>query len=187
MSLRHALLGLLNVKPASGYDLLAAFGTTLANVWPATQSQVYRELGKLCEEGLLEVGEEGARGRKGYSITPDGRRELVHWLVDVEPGRVHRDETLLRVFFLGNLSLEQAVGYLRQEGDVIRRRQDVLELIERSTDWEADDIAVHGRLTLEYGRRLMAMRLEWTDWAVEQLNSRRASTTSASDAPASTD
>jgi DNA-binding PadR family transcriptional regulator len=36
MSLRHALLGLLANRTASGYDLMKLFGTSLANVWPAT-------------------------------------------------------------------------------------------------------------------------------------------------------
>ena len=45
MSLRHALLGLLAEHPASGYDLLKQFEGSLAFVWPATQSQLYTELG----------------------------------------------------------------------------------------------------------------------------------------------
>ena len=118
MSLRHALLGLLNNKSASGYDLIAAFNTTLANAWPANQSQAYRELGHPCDEGLLQVGEEEARGHKEYSITEAGRAELVHWLADNEPNRVRRNESLLRIFFLGNLAHQQATGYLCQEAEV---------------------------------------------------------------------
>lgn len=33
MSLRHALLGLLSERPASGYDLLKLFETSLATAW----------------------------------------------------------------------------------------------------------------------------------------------------------
>ena len=47
MSLRYALLGLLREGPASGYDLMQIFKLSLANTWPATQSQVYTELGKI--------------------------------------------------------------------------------------------------------------------------------------------
>jgi DNA-binding PadR family transcriptional regulator len=170
VSLRHALLGLLNEKSASGYDLIAQFDTTLANVWPATQSQVYRELGHLCEEGLLRVGEQGPRGRKEYSITEAGRSELQHWMAETEPNRVQRSETLLRIFFLGNLTHDQATAYLRQEGEIIRRRQEILNRIEQTAKWDADDLATYGRLALEYGRRLMAMTLEWTDWALDELD-----------------
>ncbi|PRC47663.1 PadR family transcriptional regulator, partial [Mycobacterium sp. ITM-2017-0098] len=43
MSLRIAALGLLAEGPASGYDLLKLFEKSMANVWPATQSQLYSE------------------------------------------------------------------------------------------------------------------------------------------------
>ena len=55
MSLRHAALGLLSRGPASGYDLLKVFEASMANVWPATQSQLYGELNKLADAGLIEV------------------------------------------------------------------------------------------------------------------------------------
>ena len=178
MSLRHAMLGLLNERSASGYDLATAFNSTLANVWPATQSQVYRELASLTEDGLLSVSAEGPRGRKEYSITEAGRAELVHWLAETEPNRVRRSETLLRIFFLGNLTHDQATDYLRKEAEITRQRQEILQKIEDSADWERDDIAVYGHLALEYGHRLMAMNLEWTEWAVRELDARQARSTS---------
>lgn len=173
------MLGLLNNRSASGYDLASAFNSTLANVWPATQSQVYRELASLTADGLLAVSAEGARGRKEYSITEAGRSELRHWMAETEPNRVRRNETLLRVFFLGNLTHDQATEYLRQEGEVIRRKQQILNRIENAADWEADEIAIYGHLALEYGHRLMAMTLEWTDWAIGQLDARQARTDEA--------
>src|SRR5690349_10259588 len=97
MSLRHALLGLLVDRSASGYDLLKLFNTSLANVWPATQSQIYTELHKLAEAGLIVVAAEGPRGRKQYALTDDGLAELRHWLTETEPQHNHRIEVLLRV------------------------------------------------------------------------------------------
>ena len=38
----------------------------MANVWPATQSQLYGELNKLADAGLIEVSDIGPRGRKEY-------------------------------------------------------------------------------------------------------------------------
>ena len=55
MSLRIAALGLLAQQPGSGYDLLKHFEKSMANVWPATQSQLYGELNKLADAGLIEV------------------------------------------------------------------------------------------------------------------------------------
>jgi DNA-binding PadR family transcriptional regulator len=64
VSLRIAALGLLAQEPGSGYDLLKQFEKSMANVWPATQSQLYGELNKLAEAGLIEVSDIGPRGRK---------------------------------------------------------------------------------------------------------------------------
>ena len=51
VSLRIAALGLLAQHPGSGYDLLKRFEKSMANVWPATQSQLYGELNKLADAG----------------------------------------------------------------------------------------------------------------------------------------
>ena len=45
-----AALGLLARQPGSGYDLLKTFEKSMANVWPATQSQLYGELNKLADD-----------------------------------------------------------------------------------------------------------------------------------------
>lgn len=56
-----AALGLLAQKPGSGYDLLKQFEISMANVWPATQSQLYGELNKLADARLIEVSDIGPR------------------------------------------------------------------------------------------------------------------------------
>ena len=67
-------------RPASGYDLLKRFQKSMAHVWPATQSQLYGELGKLADAGLIKVSDVGPRGRKEYAITDAGRAELHRWM-----------------------------------------------------------------------------------------------------------
>ncbi|OPC81941.1 PadR family transcriptional regulator [Embleya scabrispora] len=169
MSLRHALLGLLANRSASGYDLLKSFETSLANAWPATQSQVYGELGKLSAEGLLDVTAEGPRGRKEYSITESGRAELRHWLVEVEPERVRRSSMLLRVFFLDTLAPEEARTYLTAQAEVAAERNAGLRALEANVPWDGSPLSVYGRVALEYGLRLSQMQRDWAEWAAEQV------------------
>lgn len=174
MSLRHAVLGLLAERPASGYDLMKLFETSLANAWPATQSQVYGELGKLAASGLLTVSAEGPRGRKEYAITDEGLAELRHWLTGTEPERTRRSEMLLRVFFLGVLTPVEATAYLGLEASRAAAEHTALQDLEGTVDWGDDDISVYGRLALEFGLRLTAMREEWARWAVGEIENRRA-------------
>ncbi|MBO3750118.1 PadR family transcriptional regulator [Streptosporangiaceae bacterium NEAU-GS5] len=189
MSLRHAVLGLLAEAPGSGYDLMRVFNLSLANVWPATQSQVYGELNRLAEAGLVEVADEGPRGRKEYAVTDAGRAELRHWMIDVEPNRVQRSDLLLRVFFLGQLSRAEAAAYLRREGDLAAREHDVLLKLREEVTSEKDacdedgergsgkdggkdpdGLTTHGLLALEWGLRATRAAKDWADWAVEQLD-----------------
>jgi DNA-binding PadR family transcriptional regulator len=169
MSLRHAVLGLLDEQPMSGYDLLKRFEQAMSNVWAATQSQLYGELGKLEAAGLIRVHAEGPRGRKEYELTDDGRAELRHWLVEVEPNRVTRNESLLRVYFLGAVGPERAREYLSNLGETGRRREGRLEELEAKIDWGDDDASLYGRLVLEWGKRFSAMQKDWAEWAVKQV------------------
>ena len=52
-TLRYAILGLLNRRDMSGYDLTKEFETTLAEFWGAKHSQIYPELKALADEGLI--------------------------------------------------------------------------------------------------------------------------------------
>ncbi|MEU9021671.1 PadR family transcriptional regulator [Actinomadura sp. NPDC048394] len=178
MSLRHALLGLIaEMDGASGYDLMKVFEISLGTVWQATQSQLYGELGKLTDSGLIEVSAEGPRGRKEYAITGAGRDELRHWMVETDPKPHRRDEVLLRVFFLDQIAPEEALGYLDRMIDALTGRLDELARLEEIVPWEEEGgLTGNGRLTMEYGKRFMAMRRDWFVWAREQYRERRPAT-----------
>ncbi|MFE9881458.1 PadR family transcriptional regulator [Streptomyces sp. NPDC005784] len=169
MSLRHALLGLLSERPASGYDLLKLFETSLATAWPATQSQIYTELTKLAGAGLITVAAEGPRGRKEYALTDEGLAELRHWLTETKPQRNTRSDILLRVFFLGVLTPEQARGYLAELIELSDQGYQGLRRLEESVDWDDGNLSVYGRIALEYGLRFNAMRREWAEWAAGRI------------------
>ncbi|MER5514556.1 PadR family transcriptional regulator [Streptomyces sp. NPDC002763] len=169
MSLRHALLGLLVFRPGSGYDLLKMFNTSLGYVWPAKQSQIYGELTKLDATGLIQVTDEGPRGRKQYSLTPDGHAEARRWLAETEEHRPQRNPMLLQTFFLGLLPREEAVERLLRHADTAAKEYDALLALRDSEDWDRDALTECGRLVLEHGLRQRVLEQEWAHWAAEQL------------------
>ena len=57
MSLDHAILGFLALEPMSGYDLKRVFDQSVQHFWPATQSQIYRSLGKMADQAGLSLSE----------------------------------------------------------------------------------------------------------------------------------
>jgi PadR family transcriptional regulator, regulatory protein AphA len=168
MALRHALLGLLSRGPASGYDLLKDFESSLVEVWPATQSQVYTELSKLSDEGLVSVLSAGARGRKEYAITPEGRTELRTWMTETAPIYSRRSDMLLRVFFLNTLSDEDARVYLATVRDTASAQYSLLKTIGEEIT-TTDAVAQNGRIALDYGLRLAELQRDWASWAMTQI------------------
>lgn len=172
MSLRMAALGLLAQHPGSGYDLLKRFEKSMANVWPATQSQLYGELNKLAGASLIEVSSIGPRGRKEYRITDAGRTELQHWIAHPADDPPERSAALLRVFLLGELPRDQAREHLmtlaaRADAEIAR-----LEELEASIPWADTDEDLYGHAALEYGLRLNAMQAEWARRLAETLDNR---------------
>jgi DNA-binding PadR family transcriptional regulator len=140
----------------------------LANVWPATQSQLYGELGKLADSGLAEVVSEGARGRREYALTELGLAELRHWLIDVEPSALPRSDVLLRVFFLGVLEPAQVREFLKRRRTQAAAYRDQLLVIREQIAGDTGLLTEYGRLTLEWGLRFTDMQREWAEWASGQ-------------------
>ncbi len=117
MSLKHGLLGLLSLNSASGYDLSKLFSESLNYFWMANQSQIYRELDKMEDEGWVcsETVEQRARPNKRvYSITEAGSRELIAWLKDdgIDQLMVIRCPLLMKIFFAGKIDRLEVVKLL---------------------------------------------------------------------------
>lgn len=172
MSLRIAALGLLAQQPGSGYDLLRRFDKSMANVWPATQSQLYGELNKLAAAGLIEVTDVGARGRKEYAVTPAGRDELLRWVTNPQDDPPQRDAALLRVFLLGEIPVADARAYLEDVAEHAQAEHERLEELDASISWTDDNASFYGRAALEYGLRVSAMEAQWAREVVEALDRR---------------
>jgi DNA-binding PadR family transcriptional regulator len=172
VSLRIAALGLLAQAPGSGYDLLKLFEKSMANVWPATQSQLYGELNKLAEAGLIEVSDIGPRGRKEYRITDAGRAELRRWVAEPQDDPPFRSAGLLRVFLLGEVPPEQARDHALAMAEEAEAEVKRLERLRDSIHWTADDGSFYSLAALEYGLRKNAMEADWANWLVREIDKR---------------
>src|SRR5580765_1082567 len=115
VSLRFALLGALADQPRTGYALLKHFQQSLAHACPASHSQIYPELARLLDDGLIEQTGSGARNSKTYAVTDRGLADVRRWLRESEPDRRVRSDAALRTFFLWLLEPAEAAERLRDE------------------------------------------------------------------------
>lgn len=119
-TLRYAILGLVDRKPTTGYEIAKEFKEKdLSNFWSARHSQIYPELRKLTEEGLLEYEVEISgeiQEKKVYRITERGRQEFVQWLLKDEAMQpTFKDRFRLRIYFISRMPPKEAEALLKSQ------------------------------------------------------------------------
>lgn len=140
MELRHAVLGLLSLRPMSGYDLGRAFAGSVAHFWHADQSQIYRTLERLAADGALDtkvIPQDGKPDRKVHSLTTSGRRELEDWLGSPIDQERPKEAFLARLFFAGPLDREGVERLLAEREEQVEATRRALG----SADVPGDDLA----------------------------------------------
>lgn len=102
MTIRNAILGLLAQSPRHGYELRAAFEALIGgdDIWDVKPAQIYTTLSRLEEAGLVRqdgVEQDGGPEKRIYSLTTNGRNELVQWFSTGVAGEHHRDEFFVKL------------------------------------------------------------------------------------------
>ena len=111
----YVILGMVREGPRSGYEIKATVDGTTRFFWAASYGQIYPELKRLAEAGLV-VGSDvptGGRRRTVYEITAGGEEELKAWLRRPPETYEMREEGLLKLFFAGAMEPDEAVAILR--------------------------------------------------------------------------
>ncbi|MBN2548524.1 MAG: PadR family transcriptional regulator [Anaerolineales bacterium] len=177
MSLDHAILGFLNYRAISGYDLKKMFDNSVQHFWPADQSQIYRTLRRLEEQGYVEMEkiEQTSRpDRKVYHITASGREELRRWLMAPPPMDAPRSAPLVQIFFLGQMPnemiLEKFEGFAAMMRGILQVYDQVPSKIGEYIDMVGSPRETYfWLLTLDMGIRTTQAHLEWAENVIKQL------------------
>ena len=98
MSVRQALLALLEEGPRYGYQLRAQFEQRTGATWPLNVGQVYTTLTRLERDGLVEGAGTDDEGHVVYRITDAGRGEVATWFTTpVARTQPPRDELAIKL------------------------------------------------------------------------------------------
>ena len=170
----EALLGMLSLRPMSGYEIRQTIEQSIGNFWRESYGQIYPTLKRLVREGLAEVVPERGKGRGSrtvYRLTADGRKRLRAWLKTPSAEQVPRNEMLLKVFFAGQISpgvarvqveafRERHVGELERYGEIARRMKEMHAGHPDRPYWE---------MTLAFGCAENEAFVRWSDRTLERL------------------
>jgi PadR family transcriptional regulator AphA len=101
--LKYAILGFLNYRSMTGYDIEQWMKASTGHFWHARISQIYSTLKQLESESLVRSHiepQESKPDRRIYQLTDSGRTTLLAWLREpiTEP-EIKKDTLLLKLFF----------------------------------------------------------------------------------------
>src|SRR5512138_3194995 len=121
---QFALLGMLSLRPMSGYDIRKTVQESIAFFWTESYGQIYPMLKQLSAEGLVKpvrVESSGRRNRNVYALTPKGRARLRAWLAAPVGQEPARSELLLKMFFARQIGKSEVAGHLQRTRDEHQR------------------------------------------------------------------
>ena len=117
-TLRYILLGLLSKKKMTGYELNQSFKNEIGEFWQAKHSQIYPELAKMEEQGIIQhqveiTGEK--LEKKVYELTEEGKEQLAEWIhTPTNELPVNRDEFVLKLYFVKDVN-DPAIVEINQQ------------------------------------------------------------------------
>ncbi|GAA3379138.1 PadR family transcriptional regulator [Streptomyces sannanensis] len=171
MSLPHAILTALLEKPSSGLELTRRFDKSIGFFWPATHQQIYRELGKLEQAGLIRAlpSAQPTRGqKKEYEVLPAGRAELTSWASGPQDPKPVRDALLLRMRAAAVVGTEGLEAELRRHLDLHRQQLAHYDAIEKR-DFPPGKDTTENRLRHLVLRGGIHLESFWITWLEEAL------------------
>ncbi len=165
----RVILGMIALGKQTGYDIKQLVDKSTRHFWAASYGQIYPELRRLEEQGLISGQPEprGGRARTVYTLTPAGHAAFAEWLADTDvasPFEV-RAESMLKLFFSDAATPEQRIENLRSMRDTHTRTLAQLEAVRNATP----DMPTGPQLTLELGIGLHSFIVEWCEQAERRL------------------
>ncbi|HEU5003389.1 MAG TPA: PadR family transcriptional regulator [Actinomycetota bacterium] len=161
-----SLLGFLETfGPLSGYDIVSLVEASIGYFWNVTRSQVYRELARLADGGLVTEGESGHRARRPYTITPAGSEAFAGWLAATPGPDIMRLPFLLTYFFGQHLDPSLLAAFAAVHRGVHQERLDYFRSIIPKLADEQPFMAHVAELGVAYEEAMLA----WFDGIPERL------------------
>ena len=175
--LKHGILGLLNYGDMTGYEIHEAFENSLNFFWLAQTSQIYRELDVLEKNKWIVkqiVEQSGKPNKKICSITEEGRQELLRWLNSPDINTDMRSPTLMKVFFMGELSGSCSLSFFKELKEGYCAASEALKQTDISITSYQEMIPdkksiLFWKMTADFGKRYTQMYLEWIESCIHIL------------------
>ncbi|MFH9613301.1 PadR family transcriptional regulator [Streptomyces pratensis] len=142
MALRHAVLAALLDGEYSGYQLAKTFDVGVANFWHALPQQLYAELTKLEEEGLIagrQVIQVTRPNKRLFRVTDAGRAALEEFAASVSKPSFIRDDLLVKVQVADRIGTAAVIEELEERACAAEAKIELLGKLLRRLRGDTDE------------------------------------------------
>ena len=168
MSTKFALLGLLNIKKMSAYDLAKFAKESIGFFWNESYSNVHRTLKILADEKLIKkLPERGSRNKNLFEITDLGRQALSEWLSNHQYTTIYRDELLLKLFVSKRNDYPSILVDLKNALNELEAQQQVYFELKEMISTKLDNLSYD--LVLDYGIVQNEITTEWLKKSIKKI------------------
>lgn len=143
----------------TGWQVAQVAELELCDFWHLNRSQIYRELARLADQGLIEAGEKGVRDQVPYSITDAGRAAFAEWLHEDPTADIVRSSFHLKVTFAEHLDDDVLSRFVRVHRRRTGERLDYYRQLDRKLDGRRPNAAHVLRSGIAYREQV----LRWLD------------------------
>ncbi len=171
---KYAILGVLSMKPRSGYDIKKFCDTTISHFWNENFGHIYPVLKQLEAEQLIEPDNLRSEDRKKlYHITEKGKQVFCDWLAQPAEPTPPRSELLLKLSFGNHMSKEKAIQLLQEVRE--RHTRNLEKYREMESSYEKNEAAKldpaypYWLSSLRYGILTAETTLRWCDETILRL------------------
>ena len=176
------ILGMLAARPRSGYEIKQLVDSSARFFWAASYGQIYPELRRLEEAGLIAGADssQGARQRTVYRLTAAGRRAARAWIARPPEVFEMRDEGLLELYVAGSIEPARTAEIARERAATSRAKaaelRSIAEAVEEAGRPDGPEAEPDGGslMVLRYGIEMSEWTAEWFERAADDLENQTA-------------
>ncbi|WP_149180152.1 PadR family transcriptional regulator [Streptomyces sp. TRM49041] len=150
MALRHAVLAALLDEELSGYQLAKAFDLGVANFWHARPQQLYAELARLENDGLVagrEVVQDNRPNKRLFRVTDAGLAELEEFAAGSAKPSFVRDDLVVKVQAADHVDTGRLIAQLAERAAFAQAKADLFGKLLRAmrgADRSEEEFLRHG-------------------------------------------
>jgi len=173
---RYVLLGLLQEEELSGYEMKKSIDIRMSFFWQESFGQIYPELSKMIEEGLIDFSNIESTGKIKrekilYKITSKGENELKEWMEAENEKDTSRSEFLLKMFLSTDKNVEEMRKHIIKFKEQSEQKLELFNLFDMQLNQNIEMHNNHKQIlcVLNLGIRQAKLYIDWSTEMLENL------------------